>query len=142
MKQRTTLTLVRNGGLIYPKGDADYEVLSALGVPMNNLSADFIPALLSYLPSTVKHTIVKFDELEAEMLERFETKWKREVIVTAKAVTLTYDKDTKEALVTKAIASLKRWYRDHFYKLESAEKRSGRNMKIVLTKVLTTRKET
>jgi hypothetical protein len=142
MKQRTTLTLVRNGGLIYPKGDADYEVLLELGVPMNNLNADFIPALLTYLPSTVKHKQVRFDELEAEMLERFESKWKREVTITPKAVTLVFEKDTKVAIVEKAVASLKKWYRGHFYRLDSAEKRSGRNMKIVLTKVMTPRRET
>ena len=139
--KHTPITLVRNGGLIYPKGDADYDVLLNLGVPMNNLNADFIPALLTYLPSKVKHKVVKFDELEAEMLERFEAKWKREVVITPKAVTLVFDKSTKEALVTKAVASLRKWYRGHFYRLDSAEKRAGRNTKIVLTKVLTPRRE-
>ena len=109
---------------------------------MNNLSSDFIPALLTYLPSTIKPKIIKFDQLEAEMLVRFKAKWKQDVTITVKAVTLTYPKDTSEALVTKATASLKKWYRGHFYRLDVEEKKSGRSMKTVLTKVLTPRRET
>lgn len=141
MKQKIPLTLVRNGGLIYPRTDSDYEVLLNLGIPANNLTADFIPSLLNYLPSNVKHTIVKFDELEEQMIERFESRWKREVNFTAKAVTLVYSKDTTETLVEKAVTSLRKWYRGHFYRLEASEKRSGRSTKLVLTKSLAPRRE-
>jgi hypothetical protein len=139
MKQ--TLKIVRNGQLVYPASDSDYEILLSYGVPMHNMTADFLPTLLTYLPSKVKRTVVRFDELEASMLERFKEKWKHEVSLTVKSVTLTYPRDTQEALVEKAIVSLRRWYRGHFYLLSSEEKRAGKSVKTVLTKTLTPRKE-
>lgn len=141
MKQKKNLTMIRNGSLLYPHKDADYELLSELGIPLNNLSADFAPALLAFLPSNVKAVLRKYDEVEAEMLERFESKWKHDVNITAKAVTLTYPKNIKPELLQKATESLKKWYRGHFYTLEASEKRAGRDMKTILSKNLTPRKE-
>ena len=141
MKQRKQLTLIRNGSLLYPHKDGDYEVLSELGVPLNNLSSDFAPALLTLLPSTVSPTIRRFEEVEAEMLERFEAKWSHDVTITAKAVILTYPKTVKPEYLQKAIESLKKWYRGHFYALEASEKRAGRDMKTTLDKTLTPRRE-
>lgn len=127
---------------MYPKTDADYDVLSGLGVPLNNLSSDFIPTLLTYLPSSVKTEVFKFDELEGEMLDRFQEKWKHDVTITTKAVVLEYPKDVKPVLLEKAVASLRKWYRGHFIQLEMTEKRSGKMRKTVLTKALSPRKET
>lgn len=141
MKQRTNLKLVRNGGLLYPQTDVDYDVLSGLGVPLNNMSSDFIPTLLTYLPSHIKTQVFKFDELETEMLDNFRSKWKHDVALTAKAVILEYPKDVKPAHLEKAIASLKKWYRNHFVIIEVTEKRAGKGRKTILTKTLTPRKE-
>lgn len=141
MKTRTKLKLIRNGGLLYPQSDSDYEILSGLGIPLNNMSADFSPALLSFLPSRIGPTVLQFDDIEAEMLERFRAKWSHDVTITAKAVVLEYPKNVKPAHLEKAIASLKKWYRNHFILLEAAEKRAGKGRKMVLTKTLTPRRE-
>lgn len=141
MKPKKKLELVRSGPLLYPHKDADYQILSELGVPLNNLSAEFAPALLTFLPSHVKTTILKFEDVEAAMLERFEAKWEHDVTINAKAVTLTYPKNVKPAHLEKAVSSLKKWYRGHFYTLEASEKRAGREMRTILTKTLTPRRE-
>jgi hypothetical protein len=141
MKQRTSLTLVRNVGLLYPHKDADYDVLSGMGIPLNNLSSDFSPTLLTYLSSAAKVTVLKFDHLEAEMLERFRAKWDHDVSITNKAVILEYPKTVRHSHLEKALVSLKKWYRNHFITLEATEKRAGKNRKTILAKTLTPRKE-
>lgn len=143
MKQRTTLTLVRQGALLYPSTDDDYDILSGLGIPLNALSADFSPALLTFLPSNIKTRVRKFDELENEMLDRFKAKWKHGVSITPKAVVLTHPKDIKPETLEKAIASLKKWYRGHFIGLEFTGTRgSGVDRKTSLLKSQLRRRNT
>ena len=133
--KRTTLNLVRGNGLLYPLHDSDYETLFLLGIPLNNMRADFVPSLLLHLPKNIKAEIHQFADLEEAMLARFDAKWKYEVSLNAKHIVLTYPKTINQKHLDKAIASLKKWYAGHFYTLEHTEKRAGsKELKSILTK--------
>lgn len=100
---------------------------------MSKIEADYLPVLLSYA-SELKFVIVELSDLEEKMMINFRKRWAHSVELTNKSLTLTYDRQVSEALVEKAVASLKKWYREHYITLEQITKRSGKTTRCLLVK--------
>jgi hypothetical protein len=133
MKKKNAITLVKNGTVLYPFTERDYEELQALGCPITSLTTEYLPLLKTYARRTGRIVqTVPFEPIEAEMFgAKVTPKWKHGLAVTQDSVTLTYTKEESEERVEKLIEALKRWYRNHYVTFEVQIKRS--KTKVVVT---------
>lgn len=137
MKNKDAITLVRNGTVLYPLAESDYEDLRQSGCPITNLTNDYLPLLGSLLRSHQKKIqIVSFDPIEAEMLRtKILPKWPHPITATQAAVTLTIPKGEDEERAEKLQQALKRWYRNHYISFEISIKRTAKKITVTMRKV-------
>lgn len=132
-KNATAITLVKNGSVLYPFTERDYEELQELGCPVNSLTCDYVPLLKTYARRVGKPiNVIAFEPIEAAMYAgKIAPKWKHGLSVTKDAVTLSYPKEENEERVERLVDALKRWYRNHYVTFDVQIKRT--KMKVVIT---------
>lgn len=137
MKNKAAVTLVRNGTLLYPFTERDYEELKQAGCPLTNLTIDYLPLLGSLLRRRqLKLDFIPFDPIESEMLRtKILPKWKQGISVTRDSVVLTVLKGEDEVRAESLQAALKRWYRKHYITFEISIKRTAKKITITMRKV-------
>lgn len=137
MKNKAAITLVRNGTILYPLTERDYEELQAISCPITNLTIDYLPLLATMAKRYNKGIVtVPFDPIESEMLEtKVLPKWKHGLTATHDAVTITYPKSESEPSVEKLLQALKRWYRKHYITFEVSVKRTSKKVTVTMRKI-------
>jgi hypothetical protein len=138
MKNKTmAITLVRNGSILYPYTEADYETLRALRCPITDLATDYLPLLSAYARRHGHKTqVVPFEPIEQEMYAtKVAPKWKHGLSVTPKEVVLTYTKDEPEERVDKLQEALKRWYKRHYITFDVNVRRTAKKITVTMKKV-------
>lgn len=133
--KKTQVTLIRHSAILYPYKDEDFEHLSDLGTPITKIEHAYFPVLEGFA-SNVKFKIIDMVDLEAQMMVKFNKLWVHECEYTAKTITLSFPRNTPEALTKKATDALRKWYREHYIQLDEVIKRNGKIHKIILTKRL------
>jgi hypothetical protein len=131
------ITLVRNGPILFPYQERDYEEMAAIGCPITHFTNDYLPLFGALAKRKGKKVeLIPFDPIEAEMFNsKILPKWKHDLQVTHAAVTLTYPKDGQsEASVEKLIEALKRWYRKNYVTLDVQIKRTSKKVTVTLRK--------
>lgn len=134
-----TLTLVRNKGLIYPRHDEDFEALRQLKVPINTLTIDFLPVLVSLCAlKKVKVQTVQFDHLESAMLAKVAERWPHAVVCTPKMVSTTFPRTTKLAKAESLMQAMRSWYASHHYTTSVQTTRKKQSLTVQLLKTQST----
>lgn len=131
------ITLVRNGPVLFPYQESDYEGMVAIGCPITHLTNDYLPLLAALAKRNGRKVeLVPFEPIEANLFQKkILPKWKHDLQVTHAAITLTYPKDGQsESSVEKLCDSLKRWYRKHFVTMEVHIKRTSKKVTVTLKK--------
>jgi hypothetical protein len=49
MKKQSAITLVKNGTVVYPFQESDYEKLRQMNCPIINLTTDYLPLFAAYI---------------------------------------------------------------------------------------------
>lgn len=137
MKNKAAVTLVRNGTLVYPFTERDYEELRQAGCPITNLTLDYLPLLGSLLKRRqLKLEFIPFDPIESEMLRtKVLPKLKHDLSVTRDAVIIVVPKGEDESRIDNLQHALKRWYRKHYISFEISIKRTAKKATITMRKV-------
>ena len=131
------ITLVRNGPVLFPYQESDYEEMATIGCPITHFTNDYLPLFGALARRKNKRVeIIRFEPIEADLFKtKILPKWKHDLQVTHAAIVLTYPKDNQdEASIEKLIDALKRWYRKHFVYLEVQIKRTSKKVAITLKK--------
>jgi hypothetical protein len=136
MKKNAAVTLVKNGTVLYPFTESDYEILQSLNCPLTHLTQDFLPLLKTYAKKAgVTVNLIDFDPIEADMFAtKVSPRWKHGLTVTQNAVVLTYPKEQNEQTVDNLVNALKRWYRKHYVTFDVQIKRTAKKVIVTLKK--------
>jgi len=137
---KQTLSLVRRTyplpQVFYPRTDTDYSLLSALRIPITQVSVDYYPLLLHRCKQEkVVINTVLFSDLETSALTKFQSHWKHEIAIDDTSITLSWPKTVKLD-VSKYTDKLIAWYAKHSIKTEVVSKRTARAYKVFIRKVL------
>lgn len=131
------ITLVRNGPVLYPYQESDYEEMVAIGCPITHFTNDYLPLFGALAKRKGKKVeMIPFEPIEADLFDKkILPKWKHNLQVTRSSIILTYPKDEQsESSVEKLQDALKRWYRKHFVTLDIQIKRTSKKVTITLKK--------
>jgi 1-acyl-sn-glycerol-3-phosphate acyltransferase len=131
------ITLVRNGPILFPYQESDYEEMVALGCPITHFTSDYLPLFGALAKRKGKKVdMIPFEPIEEDLFKKkILPKWKHDLQVTHAAITLTYPKgEQSESSVEKLCDALKRWYRKNFVTLEIHIKRTSKRVTVTLKK--------
>lgn len=131
------ITLVRNGPVLYPYQEGDYEEMVAIGCPITHFTSDYLPLFGALAKRKGKKVdMIPFEPIEADLFDKkILPKWKHNLQVTHSSIILTYPKEGQsEDSVEKLQDALKRWYRKHFVTLNIQIKRTSKKVTITLKK--------
>jgi hypothetical protein len=134
MLEHPQVSFVKNGPVLYPRSEQDYQITVAIGVPTFKIAQTFWPALVHRLEQRkAKVRVSSFEDEHEKVLATIQDKWPTGIIVSGRTVSLEAAKGKQsQRQLLNLVTALQEFYQRHLFKVEVTTRRFPKKIRYQL----------